>query len=330
MKVLFIGGTGVISTACSRLAVERGLDLYVLNRGQSARPLPAGAHHLRGDIRDPASAQAALGDLHFDVVVNWVAFLPEHVETDLRLFRGRAGQYIFISSAAAYQTPPASLPVTEATPLENPYWDYARNKIACEARLMQAYREEKFPLTIVRPSHTYDPSYIPLRGGYTVIDRLRRGQKVIVPGDGTSLWVLTHNRDFAPGLLGLFGNARAIGEAYHITSDELLTWNQIYAALARAAGAELRCVHVPSELIAAYDARWGASLLGDKAHSMIFDNSKIKRAVPGFAATTPFSLGAQEIIPWHDADLARRKIDEAFNYLTEQILGAYEKAWPAH
>src|ERR1051326_8414323 len=197
MKVLFIGGTGIISTACSRLAVEQGVELYVLNRGQSTRPLPAEAHQLRGDIRDPASAQAALGDLHFDVVVNWVAFVPEHIEADLQLFRDRTGQYIFISSAAAYQVPPASLPITETTPLENPYWDYARNKIACEERLLQAYREEKFPVTIVRPSHTYDPSYIPLHGGYTVIDRMRRGQKVIVPGDGTSLWVLTHNRDFA-------------------------------------------------------------------------------------------------------------------------------------
>jgi len=328
MKALFIGGTGVISTACSQLAVEQGLELYVLNRGQSSRPLPAGVHQLRGDIRDLASAQAALGDLHFDVVVNWVAFLPEHIESDLRLFRGRTSQYIFISSASAYQTPPVSLPVTEETPLENPYWDYARNKIACEERLRRAYREEKFPMTIVRPSHTYDPSYIPLRGGYTVIDRLRRGQKVIVPGDGTSLWVLTHNRDFAKGILGLFGNARAVGEAYHITSDELLTWNQIYEALARAAGAEPRFVHVPSELIAAYNPSWGASLLGDKSNSMIFDNTKIKQAVPGFAATTPFALGAQEIITWHDADPARRVVDESFNQLTEQILTAYEKAWP--
>jgi nucleoside-diphosphate-sugar epimerase len=340
MKVLFIGGTGIISTASSRLAVEQGLELYILNRGQSARPLPAGARHLRGDIRDFTSAQAALRDLHFDVVVNWVAFLPEHIESDLRLFRGRTGQYIFISSASAYQTPPASLPVTEETPLENPYWDYARNKIACEERLRRAHREEKFPATIVRPSHTYDPSYIPLRGGYTVIDRMRRGQKVIVPGDGTSLWVLTHNRDFAKGILGLFGNAHAIGEAYHITSDELLTWNQIYETLARAAApstalrsaqdAPPRFVHVPSELIAAYNPSWGASLLGDKSNSMIFDNTKIKRAVPSFAATTPFALGAQEIIAWHDADPSRRVVDEAFNQLTEQILAAYEKAWPGH
>lgn len=334
MKALFIGGTGIISIACSHLAIEQGLDLYVLNRGQSTRPLPAGAHQLRGDIRDLASAQTALGDLHFDVVVNWVAFLPEHIESDLRLFRGRTGQYIFISSASAYQTPPASLPVTEETPLENPYWDYARNKIACEERLRRAHREEKFPATIVRPSHTYDPSYIPLRGGYTVIDRMRRGQKVIVPGDGSSVWVLTHNRDFAKGILGLFGNANAIGEAYHITSDELLTWNQIYQALARAAApstaaqAAPHIVHVPSELIAAYNPSWGASLLGDKSNSMIFDNTKIKRAVPGFAAMTPFALGAQEIIAWHDADPARRVVDEAFNQLTEQIVAAYQKAWP--
>jgi nucleoside-diphosphate-sugar epimerase len=236
---------------------------------------------------------------------------------------------VFISSASAYQKPPARLPLTESTPLANPFWDYSRNKIACEERLTRAYREEGFPATIVRPSHTYDAGYIPLHGGYTVIDRMRRGQPVIVPGDGTSLWVLTHHRDFAQGFIGLLGNPHALGEAFHITADEALPWNQIYRLLAEAAGAAPRLAHVPSDLIAAYDAGWGASLLGDKAHSVLFDNTKLKRAVPGFAATIPFWQGAREIMAWHDAEAARRAVDEQFNQLTERILAGYEKAWPA-
>jgi len=328
MKVLFIGGTGVISSACSRLAVERGLELYLLNRGKSSRPIPAGARVLHGDIRDTESAIHALDGYTFDVVVDWVAFTPEHVETDIDLFRGRTGQYVFISSASAYQTPPASLPVTESTLLDNPYWDYSRAKIACEERLVQAYRAEKYPMTIVRPSHTYDRTKLPVQGGYTVIDRMRKGKKVVVPGDGTSLWVLTHHEDFAKGFVGLLGNHRAIGQAFHITSDELLTWNRIYELLARAAGAELRMVHVPSELIAAFDPTWGAGLLGDKSHSMIFDNTKIKQVVPDFAATIPFSQGAEEILAWYDADPARQTVDEAFNRQMDGILAAYEAAWP--
>ncbi len=328
MKVLFIGGTGVISSACSRLAVERGLELYLLNRGQSARPVPPGAHVLRGDVRDREAVIRLLAGRTFDVVVDWIGFAPEHVEADLALFRGRVGQYVFISSASAYQTPPASLPVTESTPLDNPYWAYSRAKIACEDRLVRAYREEKFPMTIVRPSHTYDRTMLPVHGGYTVIARMRRGQPVIVHGDGTSLWTLTHHEDFATGFVGLLGNSHAIGQAVHITSDEVLTWNQIYEILARAAGAELRAVHVPSECIAAFDPEWGASLLGDKAHSMIFDNTKIKRLVPGFAATIPFSRGAEEILAWYDADPARRIVDEAFDRLLDRIIAAYAAVRP--
>ena len=208
MKVLFIGGTGIISSACSPLAIERGFDLYLLNRGQTTtRPIPAGAHVLHGDIHDPKSAKAALGQQDFDVVVDWVAFTPDQVEADLNLFRGRTGQYIFISSASVYQTPPSHLPVTKSTLLDNPYWLYSRNKIACEELLVQAYRREKFPMTIVRPSHTYDKTCIPMDGGYTVVDRMRKGKKVIVPGDGTSLWVMTHHTDFAKGFVGLMGNS---------------------------------------------------------------------------------------------------------------------------
>ncbi len=328
MKVLFIGGTGVISSACSRLAVERGIDLYLLNRGKTSRPIPKGVRVLHGDIRDKQSAWDVLRGYEFDAVVDWIGFVPEHIETDIDLFRGRTGQYIFISSASAYQTPPASLPVTESTPLDNPCWDYSRNKIACEERLVRAYREEKFPITIVRPSHTYDETNIPVHGGYTVIDRMRKGKQVIVHGDGASLWVLTNNRDLARGLVGLLGNSHASGQAFHITSDEVLTWNQIHEILARAAKAEARLVHVPSDLIAAFDPIWGPSLLGDKAHSMIFDNTKIKRIVPDYVAVTPFSQGAEEILAWFDADPARQMVDETFDHLLDKIIAAYELAWP--
>ncbi len=268
-----------------------------------------------------------MGTQRFDVVVDWVAYLPQHIETDLDLFRGRTDQYVFISSASVYQTPPVSLPVTESTPLANPFWQYSRDKIACEDRLMRAYREEQFPFTIVRPSHTYDRTRLPLRGRYTVIDRMRRGKKVIVHGDGSSLWVLTHNSDFAKGFVGLLGNSRAIGEAFQITSDALLTWNQIFELSARAAGTSARIVHIPSDVIAKYDAEWGDDLLGDKAHSMIFDNTKIKRLVPDFAATVPFSRGIEEIIAWHDADASRQIVDVQLDQLMDKIIEDWESAF---
>ncbi|HSR35368.1 MAG TPA: SDR family oxidoreductase [Anaerolineae bacterium] len=328
MRVLFVGGTGVISSACSRLAVQRGIDLSLLNRGQTARPIPEGARILQGDIRDRASVERALGDTTFDAVVDWIAFSPEHVEADIELFRDRTGQYIFISSASAYQKPISSLPITESTPLVNPFWAYSRAKAACEERLMQAYRENRFPITIVRPSHTYDRTKVPLLGHYTDIDRMRKGKKVVVHGDGTSLWVLTHHEDLAKGFVGLLGNPHAIGHAFHITSDEVLTWNQIYTILAHAAGVEPQIVHVPSDLIAVFDPEVGAGLLGDKAHSVIFDNSKIKRLVPDFAATIPFSQGAEEIVAWFDADPARQVVDEQANDLIDRIIAAYEGIRP--
>jgi nucleoside-diphosphate-sugar epimerase len=330
MKVLFIGGTGIISTACVRLAIERGIEMVLLNRGQTtSRPIPKEVHLLRGDIRDRASAQAALKDHSFDVVVNWIAFTPDHIETDLDLFRGKVGQYIFISSASAYQKPPAMLPITESTPLHNPIWKYSQNKIACEDRLTHAYRSENFPMTIVRPSHTYDPSLSPIHGGYTMIDRMRQGKKVIVHGDGTSIWVMTHHTDFAKGFVGLLSNPHAIGDVVQIMSDELLTWNQIYELMAQAAGIKNpKLVHIPSDFIAAFDREWGDSLLGDKTHSVIFDNTKIKRLVPDFVATTPFAIGAHEIIDWFDADLSRQKIDRDFDQLIDRIIAAYESAWP--
>ncbi|MFZ3069939.1 MAG: NAD-dependent epimerase/dehydratase family protein, partial [Anaerolineaceae bacterium] len=328
MKALFIGGTGTISSGCSKLALERGIDLYLLNRGQSIRPVPEGAKVLTADIRDPQSVRAALGGLEFDMVADFIAFKPDHIETDLELFRGRTSQYIFVSSASAYQTPPAVLPVTESTFLDNPVWQYSRDKAACEERLERAYREEKFPFTIVRPSHTYDQSYLPLHGEWTSVDRMLRGEPVIVHGDGSSLWTLTHNSDFAKGFVGLMGNSHAMGEAFHITSDEWLTWNQIYETVAAAAGVKAKLVHVPSDLIAAYDPVWGDSLLGDKTHSFILDNSKIKRVVPDFVCTKPFSRGAEEIIAWHMADASRRRVNAEFNGICDRILAGYARAWP--
>ena len=325
MKVLFIGGTGIISSACTQLAVERGIDLYLLNRGQSARPVPAGATVLHGDLRDPASLAAALGDHQFDAVVNWIAFTPEHIEADLKAFGGRTGQYVFISSASAYQKPVSLLPITESTPLHNPFWEYSRNKIACEERLTRAYREDGFPVTVVRPSHTYDQTLLPMDGGYTVVNRMRQGKRVIVHGDGESLWVLTHHRDFAVGFVGLLGNPHALGETFHITGDELQSWNAIFRTVARAAGTSARMVHLPSDFIAARDPDWGAGLLGDKAHSVIFDNAKIRRAVPDFNPAISFARGADEIMAWYDADPARQVVDEIVDRRMDDMIAAYDR-----
>ncbi len=329
MKVLFIGGTGKISSACTPLAAQRGFDMYLLNRGQTDRPIPEGVKVLHGDIRDKASAAAALEGHTFDVVVDWIAFTPDQIQTDLDLFKGKVGQYIFISSASAYQTPPASLPVTESTPLDNPYWLYSQNKIACEELLWQEYRANKFPMTIVRPSHTYDKTMFPFMGGYTTINRMRQGKPVVVHGDGTSLWTMTHHTDFAKGFVGLMGNSRAVGDAFHITSDEWLNWNQIYTLFAEAAGvSNPELVHIPSELINAYDSNIGAGLLGDKAASMVFDNSKVKWLVPDFLCTTPLSRGAHEVMAWYDGDPARQVLDEKIDGLMDTMIAAYRKAWP--
>ncbi|THF70361.1 SDR family oxidoreductase [Deinococcus sp. Arct2-2] len=328
MKVLFIGGTGIISSACSELALAQGMDLFLLNRGESSRPIPEGATVLHGDIRDPGSVREALGELKFDVVVNWVAFTPEHIETDLELFAGRTKQYVFISSASAYQKPLGHLPITESTPLHNPFWPYSRDKIACEDRLTRAYREDGFPATIVRPSHTYDRTLLPMDGGWTVVDRMRRGKPVIVHGDGTSLWTLTHHRDFAVGFVGLLGRPAVVGEAVQITGDEWLTWNQIFELVAGAAGAEANIVHVPSDIIAAFAPDWGAGLLGDKAHSVIFDNSKIKRLVPEFRATIPYARGVQEVLAWYDADPARQVVNAELERVMDDIIGQIQGVGP--
>jgi nucleoside-diphosphate-sugar epimerase len=324
VNVLFIGGTGIISSACVELAAARGIDLTLLNRGHGTRPIPEGVAVLQGDIRDKDATARLLKDKTFDVVADFVAFTPEHVETDLELFRDRTRQYIFISSASAYQTPPVNWPTTESTPLRNPYWAYSRAKIACEERLMRAYREEDFPVTIVRPSHTYDARSVPMDGKHTVLDRMRAGKKIIVHGDGTSLWTLTHHRDFAKAFVGLLGNPHALGEAVHITSDEVLTWNQIAEILANALGVQANIVHVPSDVIATYDEAWGAGLLGDKAHSMVFDNSKVKRLVPEYVATIPFHQGAAEIAAWYLSHPEVQNADAQRDQLIDRIIADYE------
>ena len=325
MKVLFIGGTGVISTAVSRQAVANGLELYLLNRGLRSAA-PHGAHSLTADIRQPEEVGAALRGLRFDVVVDWVAYTPDDIERDLSLFGGRVGQYVFISSAAVYRKPPASYLITEETPLRNPFWDYARDKIACEERLLRAHVEEGFPATIVRPSHTYETSFPVAVGGggsYTLADRLKKGLPIIVHGDGTSLWVVTHAEDFGRGFLGLLGNREAIGQAFHITSDEVLTWERIYETIAEALGVEANVVHIPSDFIARVAPGRAGSLLGDKQWSAVFDNSKIKRFVPEFRAVIPFREGIRRTLEWFEMDERRRRVDEKMREEMERILGAY-------
>jgi len=329
MKVLFIGGTGTISYSCSKLAIEKGFEVSLLNRGKSTLREPlVGAELIYADIREPDTVRQALGDRRFDVVIEFLAFNPDHIEVDLQLFRGRTNQYIFISSASAYQTPPEKLPVTEDTPLENPVWQYSRDKAACETRLMHAFKEEGFPVTIVRPSHTYDEGYIPVTGRWTFVDRMLQGKPVIVYGDGTSIWTMTHSSDFAKGFVGLFGKSEAIGQAYHITSDEWQTWNQIVGKLAEAVGVEPKIVHVPSDLIAQFDPEWGEGLLGDKAHSFILDNCKIKALVPEFVCTVPFREGIARSVEFYRQHPELRVIDAKFNDTVDAILDSYAKAWP--
>jgi nucleoside-diphosphate-sugar epimerase len=323
MNVLFVGGTGFISASVSRLAVARGLDLYHLNRGLRKTDL-SGVHSLIADINQPDQVRAALGDLKFDSVVDWTAFTPDHIERDLALFRDRAKQFVFISSASAYQKPPGHHVIRESTPLHNPYWQYSRNKIACEERLMRAWREEGFPATIVRPSLTYGEANFPIAMGgwgcFTLADRLRQGRPIIVHGDGSSLWVTTHAEDFARGFLGLLGNPQAVGDAFHITTDEVLTWNQIYETIADALGVKANMVHIASDLLATVAPELIGPLLGDKSWSVVFDNTKIKEFVPGFQAVIPLREGIRRTVAWFDADASRRRVDPAINAELDRIL----------
>ncbi|TVR50439.1 MAG: SDR family oxidoreductase [Puniceicoccaceae bacterium] len=332
MKLLFIGGTGNISAACVRLALAQGHQVTLLNRGH--RPLfdygiPAAAESVVADARDEAGVSAALGQRTFDAVADFIAFKPDDVERDIRLFTGRCGQFVFISSASVYEKPLRHPFVTESHPLKNPHWQYSRDKIDCEAVFTRAYREQDFPSVIVRPSLTYETVWPVAIGGwndFTLIDRIRRGGEMIVHGDGTSLWTVTHAEDFARGFNGLLGNTNAIGHAFHITSDEVLTWSQIYTTIAEAAGVEPRLVPIPSEFLARLNQWERGNLLGDKAHSTLFDNSKIKHFVPGFAARIPFHTGIRQTLAWFEADPARQTIVPGINRTMDGYLSAWRKA----
>jgi nucleoside-diphosphate-sugar epimerase len=325
MRILFIGGTGNISAAASRLLVARGHELHLLTRGKRDAAIP-GAHAVSANINNPAEVAPLVEGGTWDAVVNWIAFRQPDVERDIALFRGRTRQYIFVSSATVYQKPPQRPVITESTPLGNPYWQYARDKIACELRLNQAFREEGFPATIVRPSHTYD-TVIPLAIGgwedYSIIERMRKGGKIVVHGDGTSLWTLTHSEDFAKGLAGLLGNPQAVGHAFHITSDEVLSWNQIYGMVAEAAGAEARIVHMPSDLIVRLEPSLEGTLLGDKAHSALFDNAKIRSFVPDYRATIPFRDGIRRTLAWFEASAKRMHSSGETDRMLDRLIEAF-------
>jgi nucleoside-diphosphate-sugar epimerase len=323
MKILFIGGTGLISSSCSKLCVERNYELYLLNRAKSFRASPSKAKILTADIGDIHSVQNVLAGHQFDSVVNWIAFNENDVKRDCTLFKGKTKQYIFISSASAYHKPPIKLPLTEDVPLVNPFWKYSSAKIDCENYLMDKFNKENFPVTICRPSHTYDKTKPALRTGYLPFHRMKNGKKIIIPGDGNTLWTLTHTEDFARGFIGLIGNPETIGEAYHITSDKTYTWNQIAEILASKSGYDLNPVHIPYDFIAQHDKDWGAELYGDKAYDTYFDNSKIKKLVPGFNANIPLESGAEEIAEWYSRQ-SNQIVDEYLDNMMDQIIHNYE------
>jgi nucleoside-diphosphate-sugar epimerase len=331
MRVLFLGGTGIISTACTQFAMQQGIDVTLLTRGRRHTALPPGVTVLHADLHDLSAATRALADSSFDAVVDWIAFTPADIDRDLQLFSGRTRQFLFISSASAYQRPATHYFITESTPLANAYWEYSRNKIACEERLMRAYRESGFPVTIIRPSLTYGDTQIPLvlnswEKPYTIIDRMRKGKKIVVPGDGSSLWGITHNSDFAKGFLGLLGHTQAIGHAFHITSDEVMTWDQYYRIVATAVGVEPHIVHIPSDFIIACLPDLQGTLIGDKSVSVVFDNSKIKRFVPNYCATTPFAQGIRRTLAWFEANPSRQQIDANWSATLDRLIEAYENA----
>ena len=331
MKALLIGGTGTISMAITRLlASKKDWEVYLLNRGSRRAEVPETVRWIQADISDEAAVRQALGGMKFDCVCEFIGFVPAQVQRDIRLFTGRTKQYIYISSASAYHKPAKDYRITEGTALANPYWQYSRDKIACEDILMKAYREHQFPVTIVRPSHTYDNRNVPLgvhgsHGSYQVLKRMLEGKPVIIHGDGTSLWTMTHNSDFAVGYVGLMGNPHAIGEAFQITNDETLTWNQIYQAIADALGVELKAYHVSSEFLAAVsDYDFTGSLIGDKANCVVFDNSKLKRAVPDFHPTVRFEEGIRDTIANILAHPELQKEDPEFDAWCDRVIDALE------
>ena len=333
MKILIIGGTGTISTAISRqLLSDDSVELYLVNRGNRNSELPGNVNIIEADVSDEAAFAAKVEGMSFDAVCDFIAFVPEQVERDYRIFAGKTKQYVFISSASAYQKPLSDYRVSEATPLANPYWQYSRDKIACEDFLMKMYRENGFPVTIVRPSHTYDERAVPLgvhgkNGSWQVIKRMLEGKQVILHGDGTSLWTMTHNKDFAKAFIGLLGNIHAIGEAVQITSDETVTWNQIYTAIASHLGVEFKPYYVSSDFLAAvsdYDFEGG--LTGDKSNSVVFDNTKLHRLVPGFTATIRFDQGVADTLDYILAHKECQKDDPEFDAWCDKVIAALENA----
>jgi nucleoside-diphosphate-sugar epimerase len=328
MRVLFTGGTGNISTACTALALEKGIEVFHLNRGTRPEREQTGVRSLKADIRDPEAVRRALGSTRFDAVVQFLAFRPEHIETDLGLFADKTDHYVFISTCSAYKKPSLTPWITEDTPLENPFWEYSRLKAACEETLRKGAARLSMPYTIVRPSHTYDDGWIPGcfgSGSYGLAWRMLKGLEVVVPGDGQSLWTLTHASDFALGLIGLLGKEEAFGEAFHITSDEHLTWDAIHRIIGQALGVEPRIVHVTSEYIARLYPERGAGLLGDKAVSVLFDNSKIRRLVRDFSPRISFEQGIRKSLAWFDQLPAMKIPDATMNAEMDDIL----KRWKA-
>ena len=336
MRVLFIGGTGTISTAIVRRLLAQGHEVWLLNRGNRKLDFTGDINYITADINDEADVAEKIKDMYFDAVGEFIGFTVDQVERDYRLFKGKTNQYIYISSASAYHKPAANYVITEGTTLANPHWEYSRNKIACEEFLMKKYREEGFPVTIVRPSHTYDERSIALgvhgkNGSWQVIKRMIDGKPVIIQGDGTSLWHLTFNSDFAIGYTGLVGNRHAIGEAFQITGDETLTWNQIYQTIADALGVELKAVHVSSDFLSAVGDPCGydfeGSLTGDKSVSVVFDNSKLKRLVPEMTTTVPYHIGVRIALDYvlsHPEEC--QKEDPEFDAWCDKVIDVIENA----
>ena len=332
MKILFIGGTGTISMAVSKLLLSQGHTLYLLNRGNRNLSLSGDLVELKADVNDENRVKELIKELPFDAVADFIAFEPPQLERDYRLFKGKTDQFIFISSASAYQKPLADYRINEGTPLANPYLEYSRNKIACEDYLMKLYREEGFPVTIIRPSHTYDERSVPMgahgkNGSYAIVKRMLEGKPVLIHGDGTSLWTLTHNSDFAVAMAGLIGNIHAIGEAVQITSDESLTWNQIYQIVANALGVKLNAVHASTEFLDAcgeYDFR--GSLLGDKSNTVVFDNSKLKRLVPGFTARVRADQGIRDTVSYVLSHPECQVEDSDFDAWCDRVVEALDRA----
>ncbi len=332
MKALFIGGTGTISMAITRQLAAEGWDLYLLNRGTRSAELPDGVKVIEADINNESDAAAKLEGMQFDCVCDFIGFVPAQLERDIRLFTGKTKQFMYISSASAYHKPVRDYRINEGTTLANPYWQYSRDKIACEELLLRAYRENGFPVTIIRPSHTYDNRSVPLgvhgnKGSWQVVRRMLDGKPVIIHGDGTSLWTMTHNSDFARGFAGLMGNPHAIGESFQITSEETLTWNQIYQAIADALGVELKAYHVSSEFLAAVsDYDFIGSLIGDKSNSVVFDNTKLRLAVPEFCTKVPFVKGIRETIDYVLAHPECQQEDPEFDAWCDRVITVLESA----